>query len=201
MAISTQPFSDFFCEFSSAGFQYHRSYQDPTRPNDGDFFDSVSANDHVHGCMFRVSTVPSAKPWTGTSDTWKLIEDLNLDKTVNIVALIKHYQMFQSFSDDTYMTAAAANQSIYHLQDLLTADTLSESIALQWTANKQRILHQQLKEIYRHDILPLQLHEKFVTVIKFSGNVVARQYLTECASDTSDNTDDEHSLPDSFTHS
>ena len=110
--------------------------------------------------------------------------------------------MFQSFPNDTYIAATtlAANQSMYSLQELLTAETLTESIALQWTANKQRILQQQLKKIYKHDILPLHLHKTFLTAIKFSGDI-ARQYLTECASDTSDNTDDEHSLPDSFTHS
>ena len=119
---------------------------------------------------------------------------------MNIVTLIQQYDLFQSFPPDNDRAAIIATQRIYGTLELLTADNLTESLALQWTANKQHLLKQQLKEIYAHDILPSHLQVTLDNAIKFSGDV-ARQSLIECASDYSEHSDDDHGSADSFTTS
>ena len=89
--------------------------------------------------MIRVSTVQSPQPWTGTSATWKKIEQLNLDQTVNIITRIQQYDWFQSFPADNDRAALIATQRIHGTLELPTADNLTESLALQWTANKYQL--------------------------------------------------------------
>jgi hypothetical protein len=41
-------------------------------------------------------SVPAPQPWKGTSATWQSIKALSLNNTVDIVTLIKNYDLFSS---------------------------------------------------------------------------------------------------------
>jgi len=152
------------------------------------FFEAVRSDDQVHGRMLRISSVPAPQPWTGTSATWQSIKALNLNNTVDIVTLIKNYDLFSSTSvseDDleSYALEIFQAEAAHRLP--------SGSKVYPWIDHRANILQAHLQKIIAREILPIYLHAPLSEAVDRAAMLVHNWFYTE-APETSDSSDDDY---------